>query len=104
MEIQNCYNSVDIRIKDYIDNYSKNALLVTDFEQSNMLAKCWPSTSFVLWKDEVSDLRTTGFNKPGPNITFCETVDHAKIDRKNDFFDWIYDAYILTKCFKENKL
>lgn len=103
-----CYSSIQNIIQEYILVESKNAFIITDFDQCTNIALKYPTTNFLLWKDELTDLSESTFimnqaQKNVRNISFYETQNHETIERKNDFFDWVYDAYILNKCFLENK-
>jgi hypothetical protein len=103
-----CYSSIQNIIQEYILIESKNAFIITDFDQCTNIALKYPATNFLLWKDELTDLSESTFimnqaQKNARNVSFYETQNHETIERKNDFFDWVYDAYILNKCFFENK-
>ena len=98
------YHSIDLIVMEYVPSNSKHVLLVTDYQQSSVFTQTWKNTKFLLWKDEFTDLKTSGFyENPSRNIELLETQDHDTIPRQNETFDWIYDAYILNKCFVENK-
>jgi hypothetical protein len=103
-----CYSSIQHIIQEYILVESKNSFLITDFDQCTKIAQQYANTNFLLWKDELTDLSESTFimnqrQSSAPNVNFYETQNHETIERKNDFFDWVYDAYILNKCFAENK-
>ena len=100
---QTAYTCIDLTLKDYLPFQGKNSLLLTDLEQSSIICKSFQNTNHVLWKDEHSDMKKSGVKLLCPNLSFFEQNAHNKIDRKNDFFDWIYDAYILEKCYTENR-